>query len=339
MTATFRRTPRGAGVGLEVTATVVRGVRLVDPDELTGEHGGPARVAAAAEAPITRTADDDATLDALVRVLAQLEGAGTATRIAWFPTGSTMQRIDATGLTGTELNALRHHLVDHHGIDSTMLVELGARRWMLALRWDHRAAGRLEVLAERAGFVDPSVEPGPVALGRCLPAATPVARRDAAADQSWAAIYDTGTPIAATAVPAASRQFPGLALAGSVVGLHRLDEVLTAPALGEGADDLTPSAMRDFPSESALRVVGESYPPYPGHDLRSASRLAVSLGAAIGASGLAGPARPVDVLSPVTVGDQRVMRPWAIERIAEAPVLRRPTQRRPRSRWARRLRR
>ena len=339
MTATtFRRTPRGAGVGLEVTATVVRGVRLVDPDDMS-DHRGPARVAAAAEAPITRTSDDDATLDALVRVLAQLEGAGTATRVAWFPAGATMQRIDATGLSGSELNSLRHHLVDHHAIDSTMLVELGARRWMLALRWDHRAAGRLEVLAERAGFVDPSVEPGPVALGRCLPPATPVARRDAAADQSWAAIFDSGTPIAATAVPAASRQFPGIALAGSVVGLHRLDEVLTAPALGDVVDDLTASALADFASEAALVVIGEPYPPYPGHDLRSASRLAVSLGAAIGASGLAGPARPVDVLSPVTVGDERVARPWAIERIAQAPALRRPAQRRPRPRWVRGLRR
>ena len=57
-------TRRGDGIGLEVTTSVVRGVRL-DPDE-------PGRVAAAAEAPISRFDDEAAVLDALVRVHGQL---------------------------------------------------------------------------------------------------------------------------------------------------------------------------------------------------------------------------------------------------------------------------
>ncbi|MGZ8734977.1 MAG: hypothetical protein ACXW1M_07290, partial [Acidimicrobiia bacterium] len=190
-------TRRGEGIGLEVTTSVVRGVRL-EPDQ-------PGRVVAAAEAPISRFDDDAAVLDALVRVYGQLghsTGSHPATtRAAWFPVGSTMQRLDATGSTGPELNAMRHDLAERAGISSTMLVEADARRWMLVLRWDHLAAGRLETLLERAGFVDVSVEPAPVALGRVIGITTPVARRDASNDYSWAAVYDARVPIAATSVP------------------------------------------------------------------------------------------------------------------------------------------
>ncbi len=157
-------TRRGDGIGLEVTTSVVRGVRL-DQDE-------PGRVVAAAEAPISRFDDEAAVLDALVRVHGQLgDVAGihaATTRAAWFPVGSTMQRLDATGHTGPELNTMRHELAERAGITSTMLIESQARRWMLVLRWDHIAASRLERLLERAGFVDASVEPAPVAFGRVV---------------------------------------------------------------------------------------------------------------------------------------------------------------------------
>ena len=113
-------TRRGDGIGLEVTTSVVRGVRL-DQDE-------PGRVVAAAEAPISRFDDEAAVLDALVRVHGQLgDVAGihaATTRAAWFPVGSTMQRLDATGHTGPELNTMRHELAEQAGITSTMLIEV-----------------------------------------------------------------------------------------------------------------------------------------------------------------------------------------------------------------------
>ena len=221
-------TRRGDGIGLEVTTSVVRGVRL-DQDE-------PGRVVAAAEAPISRFDDEAAVLDALVRVHGQLgDVAGihaATTRAAWFPVGSTMQRLDATGHTGPELNTMRHELAEQAGITSTMLIESQARRWMLVLRWDHIAANRLERLLERAGFVDASVEPAPVAFGRVVGSTTPVSRRDASNGHSWAAIYDAGVPIAATSVPQASREYPGMAVAGAANALHRLDDVLGAPGVG-----------------------------------------------------------------------------------------------------------
>lgn len=321
-------TRRGDGIGLEVTTSVVRGVRL-DQDE-------PGRVVAAAEAPISRFDDEAAVLDALVRVHGQLGGMAGAhaatTRAAWFPVGSTMQRLDATGSTGPELNSMRHDLAERAGITSTMLVETQARRWMLVLRWDHVAASRLERLLERAGFVDASVEPAPVAFGRVIGPTTPVARRDASNGHSWAAVFDAGVPIAATSVPQASREYPGMAVAAEVHALHRLDDVLGAPELADLVDEIAATAIASTGRSGELQLhlvlADVPYPPFPAHDLRAPQRQAVALGAAAGAAGLAGRLRPVDVLAPT--GAQRppdTRRPWAIERVIELPPRVRATRR------------
>jgi hypothetical protein len=328
-------TRRGDGIGLEVTTSVVRGVRL-DQDE-------PGRVVAAAEAPISRFDDEAAVLDALVRVhgqLGEVAGIHAATaRAAWFPVGSTMQRLDATGHTGPELNSMRHDLAERAGITSTMLVEAQARRWMLVLRWDHVAASRLERLLERAGFVDASVEPAPVAFGRVIGTMTPVARRDASNGHSWAAVFDSGVPIAATTVPQASREYPGMAIAAEVNGLHRLDDVLGAPELADLVDEIAATAIastgRSGELELRLLLADVPYPPFPAHDLRAPQRQAVALGAAAGAAGLAGRLRPVDVLSPTGAAPRAAdtRRPWAIERIIDLP----PRVRASRRPWWRRF--
>ena len=292
-------TRRGDGIGLEVTTSVVRGVRL-DQDE-------PGRVVAAAEAPISRFDDEAAVLDALVRVHGQLGGVAgihaATTRAAWFPVGSTMQRLDATGNTGPELNSMRHDLAERAGITSTMLVETQARRWMLVLRWDHVAASRLERLLERAGFVDASVEPAPVAFGRVIGTTTPVARRDASNGHSWAAVYDAGVPIAATSVPQASREYPGIAVAGR--GQRVASPRRRARRARVGRPRRRDRRHRDRihragPVSCDLHLVlaDVPYPPFPAHDLRAPQRQAVALGAAAGAAGLAGRLRPVDVLVP-----------------------------------------
>ena len=68
-----------------------------------------------------------------------------------------------------------------------------------------------------------------------------------------------------------------------------------------------------------LDLVGVPYPVYPDHDLRSAQRVAAALGAAVGAAGLAGPLRPVDmIISSIAVDDQ-FDRPWAIEQMSTLP--------------------
>jgi hypothetical protein len=313
-------TRRGDGIGLEVTTSVVRGVRL-DQDE-------PRRVVAAGEASISRFDDEAAVLDALVRVHGQLGDPSrshpSTTRASWFPVGSTMQRLDATGRTGPELNAMRHDLAERAGITSTMLIEVEARRWMLVLRWDHVAANRLERLLERAGFADASVEPAPVAFGRVVGMTTPVARRDASNGHSWAAVYDAGVPIAATTVPQASREYPGMAIAVGATALHRLDDVLGAAELADLVDEIAAAAIASTgkTGELDLQLVlaSDPYPPFPPHDLRAPQRQAVALGAAAGAAGLAGRLRPVDVLAPTgSPSAADIRRPWAVERVVELP--------------------
>lgn len=318
---------RGDGIGLEVTPSVVRGVRLA--------HDEAGRVAAVCEIPINRFDDNAVVFDALVRARGRLGEEAMTTRVAWFPAGSTMQRLDATGLTGPELNSLRHELADTTGITSTMLVDADARRWMLALRWDHSRAWWLQELLERAGFVDVTIEPSPVALDRVLASDVTVARRDASQDRSWAGVFDQ-LPIAAVSVESGSRDHPTVAFTTSPIGINELDAVLNeellsqevARVVGEALDGLDRTTELD----ARLWVLDDPYPPFPAHDLRAPQRIGVALGAAVGAAGLAGRLRAVDVLTSVRQIPDVLPRPWAIERVADAPL---QVERRRPSWWSR----
>lgn len=323
---------RGDGIGLEVVSSGVRGVRL--------ERDRPDRVAAVADVAISRFEDHAAVLDALVRARSRLGGSPAPTRVAWFPDHSTMQRLDVTGLNGPELNRIRHDLADRSGITSTMLVDADARRWMLALRWDHNQAWRLQELVERAGFVDVSLEPAPVALERVLRRETTVVRRDAAANRSWAAVFDGPVPIAATTVETDGREYPGLTLTDAPVDVFELDVMADEAQLADDVGRIIQAgfggAERSDELGLQLHLLDVPYPPFPAHDLRAPQRIAVALGAAVGAAGLAGRLRPVDVLSSTHQVSESEERPWAIERLADAPPHAERSTRRWR-RWRRRL--
>ena len=183
---------RGDGVGIEFTSRLVRGVRLRADQE--------GRVAAAAEVAIRATDDDQAVVDALVRLRAELGDPEETTRIATFPPFSTLHRVDATGCNGTELNALRADLVREQQINSTLLLDDGPRRWLVAVRWNDIDIRRIEELAERARFTDVTVEPSPVAIRRVISGDVTRVRRDAATDGSFEALLETGQPVIAGAV-------------------------------------------------------------------------------------------------------------------------------------------
>ncbi len=308
---------RGDGIGLEITPSVVRGVRL--------SHDEPGRVAAACEVPIHRFDDNAVVFDALVRARGRLGEGALTTRAGWFPSAASLQRVDATGLSGPELNALRHRLADDSGITSTMLVDDAARRWMMALRWDHGRAWWLQELLERAGFVDVTIEPSPLAIGRVLAPGTTVVRRDASADRSWIAVFD-GLPIAASPIESGGREHPAIAMSNAELGVHDLDRVLADAELAHEVARLATHAIANAEHTSeldlALRLLDEPYPPFPGHDLRAPQRIAVALGAAAGAAGLAGRLREVDVLTSVRpAGNESLPRPWAVERLSDAPLV------------------
>lgn len=319
---------RGDGIGIEITPTVARGVRL-SRDE-------PGRVASVVEVPIAQFDDNPTVFDALVRVGAQLGSIDVPTRIAWFPAGSTMQRLDVTGRSGPELNSMRHELSDQFGISSSMLVDADARRWMLVLRWDHAPAWRLQELCERAGFLDVAVEPAPVALQRVLPEDTPVARRDASDGRSWAVVYGAGVPMAAATVGSEGREHPGLVCGSELGGLHDLERVLPGDELADELERVVGTALgatrHSRELDLRLHLLGDPYPPFPAHDLRAPQRIAVALGAGVGAAGLAGRLRPVDVLAPTAAAAEQLPRPWAVERVFDEPK----RVERPRPPWWRR---
>lgn len=311
---------RGDGIGLEITTSVVRGVRL-SQDE-------PGRVAAACEVPIHRFEDNAVVFDALVRTRGRLGADALTTRVGWFPSAASLQRVDATGMSGPELNELRHRLADDSAITSSMLVDDGSRRWMMALRWDHGRAWWLQELLERAGFVDVTVEPSPLAIARVLAPGTTVVRRDASADRSWVAVFDH-LPIAASSIESGGREHPAIATSADELGVHDLDRVLADAELaqeiarlaGQALTEIDRATDRTSELDLGLRVLDDPYPPFPGHDLRAPQRIAVALGAAVGAAGLAGRLREVDVLTSVRPsGNEMLPRPWALERLTDAPL-------------------
>ncbi len=317
---------RGDGVGVEVTHGIVRGVRL--------ESAHPERIVAAAEVPLANRLDDRATLDALVRLRAELGDPRVPARIAMFPPGSTLSRVDATGLIGNDLNTLRSDLARSRHASSSVLVDDGPRRWLIGVSWDDTEIRRVEELAERAGFIDVAIDPSPLALARVLDADITHVRRDAAPDQSFGAITAHGGVVAAVALDSIGRMTPGLACSDAAMSVGWFDDI------DEPADLVTEvqRLLEDAPPvECGLHLAEVPYPDFPPHDLRAPRRQCVALGAAVGAAGLAGRLRPVDMLLAVVTASSGVERPWAIERVTNLATPQGPTTIGPAKRFVARL--
>ncbi len=309
---TMERVGRGDGIGIELTRGVVRGVLLAADD--------PHRLHAATEVGIRHFDDDRSVLDALIRLRAELGPSRAPTRVALFPPGSTLHRVDVTSLTGPELNVTRSRLLQADGVSSTVLIDDGPRRWLFAVRWDDPLVRRLEELVEHAGFVDVAIDPSPVALSRVLVDSV-MARRDAALGESFEVVL-AGVPIAAVASDGVGRQPPDLVTSSAPISLALFDG-LTDPAdlaaqiqqaATFGLDGLAPPAPM-----SSLDLAGVAHLSYPPHDIRSPQRQCVALGAAIGAAGLAGRLRPIDMMLP-SVAAATTERPWAIEKVSAVPT-------------------
>lgn len=302
---------RGDGVGIEVAESVVRGVRL--------RHDAAGRLSAAAELPINWS-DDALALDTMVLLRAELGDPTAPTRIATFPPTAMIQRIDITGRSGPELNDLRARLDRRHGINSTVVVDDGPRRWLSVIRWAAHETRRLEDLAERAGFVDVTVEPSPMAIARVVPRSATYVRRLVSQGDSHHIVVHHGLPVAAMAVSTTGRNHPDVDISSVEVTLAHFDDFMSDAGLGEAIDRVQERADRASDHELTLDLAGEAYPDFPEHDHRSAQRQAVALGAAVGAAGLAGPLRAVDLLvgSADSVDDE-YDRPWAIESVSTLP--------------------
>jgi len=269
-----------------------------------------------------------------VRLRAELADPGVPTRIALFPPGSTLGRLDATGATGTDLNALRVALATSRNASSTVLIDDGPRRWLVAVSWDDAEIRRVEELTERAGFIDVSTDPSPLALSRVLEGAITHVRRDAATDQSFGAMVAHGVVIAAAAIESIGRVSPGLTCSSAALSAGWFDD-LDGPA--ELVAEITRLLEDALPCEWALQLGDVSHPTFPPHDLRAPQRQCVALGAAVGAAGLAGRLRPVDVLSSGVADSNEAERPWAIERVSNIPAPRQPASIGPAKRFVARI--
>lgn len=317
---------RGDGVGIEVTHGIVRGVRLGSTE--------PGRVVAAAEVPVANRLDDRTMVDALVRLRAELGDPRVPTRVAVFPPGSTLSRVDATGLTGHDLNTLRSGLAASRDASSSVLIDDGPRRWLVGVSWDDAEIRRVEELTERAGFIDVAIDPSPLALARALDSGITHVRRDAAPDQSFGTVASHGVVVAAAALDSIGRMTPGLACSDASVSVGWFDDVDDRTELVAEVRRLLEEAP---PVECGLSLAGTPYPEFPPHDLRAPQRQCVALGAALGAAGLAGRLRPVDMLLPVLTTSNDVERPWAIERVSNLPTPHEPITIGPAKRFVARL--
>jgi len=54
-------------------------------------------------------------------------------RVHLFPPDSTLSRVDATGLSANDLNALRSSLATSRNASSSVLVDDGPRRWFVGV--------------------------------------------------------------------------------------------------------------------------------------------------------------------------------------------------------------
>lgn len=312
-----RAVTRGDGVGIEIADSVVRGVRL--------RHDVNGRLSTAAEFPVNLS-DDNSTLDALVLLRAELGDPDEPARVATFPDGAMLQRVDITGQSGPHLNELRSKLDRLHGINSTVVIEDGPRRWLLLIRWDAPAVRRIEDLAERAGFIDVTIEPSPLALARVTGPDATFVRRLVAQGDAHRMVVKNRLPVAAIGTSAPGRAHPNVDVSSVEVAMAYFEDFMTDPSLGEVIDRIDDRAAAEVEKSTnddvplALQLVDVAYPPFPPHDQRSPQRQAVALGAAVGAAGLAGPLRPVDMMiSNVSVDDQ-FDRPWAVEELSPLPV-------------------
>jgi hypothetical protein len=289
---------------------------------------------AAAEVAIANRFDDRAMVDALLRLRAELGDARVPTRVAMFPAGSTLSRVDATGLTGVDLNALRGELAASRGATSSVLVDEGPRRWLVGVSWDDTEIRRIEELTERAGFIDVAIDPSPLALVRVVAGEITHVRRDAAPDQSFGALTSQGVVVAASALDSVGRMTPGLACSDAALSVGWFDDVDEPQELAAQVHLLLEDAR---PVECGLTLADVAYPDFPPHDLRAPQRQCVALGAAVGAAGLAGRLRPVDMLLPMASTSNQLERPWAIERLSNLPSPQQPVTIGPTKRFVARL--
>lgn len=307
---------RGDGVGIEVLPDEIRAVRL--------QQDVPGRVAAIAVEPCdTRS---DAAVDVALRALHRKVAAdGLPTRIALWPAGSQLQSIDITGWEPIFLRAHRNMLDD---VAATVELAVGPRRWLSHIRWDAGSAQRIIRLAIDVGFSVQAVDPSPLAVARVVDPTQVAVHAGRDPNNPWSAIVLDRVVLVAIASPESRyrRDVGDLAVvanSGNVEEVRsRLSSVVRLPTI-VGDIRFDPSARR-----LPLVLGTEPYPEYAAADPVYGPTIAVALGAAFAAAGLAGRVQTmVPTNSQRGLSDAEAV--WVVEPLAAEPT---DTHTRPR-RW------
>lgn len=324
------RRARGC-IGIEITGTVVRGVRLTT--------GSDAHIAHAAEFPIVAR-DPASLLDGLTLLHAELVEVDAPTRIATFPRDTVMQRTDITGRSNGEVDSLRSALRDQDNTASTWVAEDGPRRWLSSIRWNESYIDGVIASAARAGFHDVDVEPSPVAIARISATGATYVQRLVDQGDAFHAVISNRLPIVALSTAVPGRAHPDVDVAAPSISFELFDDHLDDVELAESIDRIATHVARDRSDQVGTKsLTGWEADEYPDHDVRSAKRQFVALGAAIGASGRVG---PIEALHRIDSRDHRVSvaepadRPWAIEQFEPSTPLSTSAQPNPstrRGRW------
>jgi hypothetical protein len=144
-------------------------------------------------------------------------------------------------------------------------------------------------------------------------------RRDAGPDQSFGAITSNGVVVAAASFDSIARMAPAISCSNSEVSIGWFDDIAEPTELVAELRRLLDDAP---PVECLIELASTPYPGFPSHDVRASQRQCVALGAAVGAAGLAGRLRPVDISMPDASTSSEHERPWAIERVSDLPAAR-----------------
>jgi hypothetical protein len=309
---------RGDGIGIEVLPDALRGVRL--------QQDAPGRVAKVAGVACD-TNNDLLLLDGLTRLRTLLDEAGQPTRVCMWRHDSSIQSLDITGWSTTELNLHRSKLVD---VSATLEMSSSARRLLAHLHTDMIRHRRVERFVRQAGFDLESIEPTPIAIARLVPSYTMRLIGSRGEAQPWIAVVHDHLVLAAAPVaePRSDTDRTELLATSWSASIEDLRERLLDPVQLAA----TVNQPAGIAVSLGLSLVGDSYPEFPDTHPAWGPRLAGALGAAVAAAGLAGRVHEVQPLvAPHAFSDDGGV--WVIERIGDVPQS--PQLPAPRKRWRR----
>lgn len=332
------RRERGHGVGIELDATMVRGV-LLSPD-------APGRVARVASVPLDGSTADQI-VDGMTRLALELNvlHQNIPTRVAWHTRNNTIQSVDITGRDRTAWSRIRRDALDDADAAGSIVVTAGARTVLHIVTWDELTAEIISTSAASAGLGQVVIEPAPFSATRVCPPGTAFVRRGDA-DGCWAAtIHDGIVGLYGTIDPGAYGP-PPLWEAVSPpqydgVPASRADLIFMNPPTSHHLQvGRMLSHIHDqvahfprWPREASIDLVGDIYPNFPAEDPHSVEHIAIALGAGLGAAGLHTRWRIVERNFEVWREVPAWTLPWGLEPIEEpvdhwAEALPPPPQRR-----------